>query len=138
MWRGHRCSILLLAGIACSGILAISVAQEAPPPAPPSAVVRPPATTSPRMSPRQSPRRVAPATVVGSTVVVKCGSGNSYKLATGSNAGVCKVYVENGGVTGGICTDGTNSALQTCATGCGQVMGSGTCEKQEPNAIESH
>jgi hypothetical protein len=67
---------------------------------------------------------------------VKCRNGNSYKLATGSDAGVCKIYVENGGVTGGLCTDGTNSALQTCATGCGQVMGSGTCEKQEPSATE--
>jgi len=87
------------------------------------------------MSPRQPATRVVPETI-GSTVAVKCGNGNSYKLATGSDTGVCKVYVENGGVTGGLCTDGTNSALQTCATGCGQVMGSGTCEKQEPNATE--
>jgi len=135
MLRGNRRSLLLLAGIACAGILFVAVAQETPRAEPPSAVIRMPSTVSPRMSPRQPAARVAPETI-GSTVAVKCGNGTSYKLATGSNAGVCKIYVENGGVTGGLCTDGTNSALQTCATGCGQVMGSGTCEKQEPNSTE--
>src|SRR4029450_13575824 len=96
-------------GVARSGILSVRVAQEAPRPAPPSAMIRTPSTISPRMSPRQPATRVAPETI-GSTVAVKCGNGNSYKLTTGSTAGFCKVYVENGGVRGGLCTDGTNSA----------------------------
>jgi hypothetical protein len=67
-------------------------------------------------------------------MTIKCLGGYSYRLTTGTNGGVCKLYVDRGRVTGGFCTDGTNSALQTCATGCKEMTGAGLCEKQDPAA----
>jgi hypothetical protein len=69
-------------------------------------------------------------------VTIKCPNGYHYKLTTGSDLGVCKVYLERGRVSGGFCTDGTNTALQTCATGCKEVAGSGACEKQDPSTAD--
>ena len=67
-------------------------------------------------------------------MTVKCANGDHYKLTTGSNDGACKVYVDHGRILGGYCTDGSNSASQTCSTGCKEVTGSGICEKQNPAA----
>jgi len=46
---------------------------------------------------------------------------------------MCKAYVDLGRVIGGICTDGSNSALQSCSTGCREITGSGSCEKLDPS-----
>jgi hypothetical protein len=83
-----------------------------------------------------SPRAetLAPQAAARPPVTVKCPSGHSYRLTTGSDGGVCKIYVDHGKVTGGFCTDGTNSALQTCATGCKEITGSGACDKHDPTA----
>ena len=55
----------------------------------------------------------------------------SYKLTTGSSEGLCKLFVDLGRVTGAFCTDGTNSALQACSTGCKETTGSGSCTRQD-------
>ena len=65
-------------------------------------------------------------------MTVKCANGDHYKLTTGSNDGACKIYIDHGRILGGYCTDGSNSASQTCSTGCKEVTGSGVCEKQNP------
>jgi hypothetical protein len=89
--------------------------------------------------PRQPPATVAPQQTVQQTVrspiTIKCPSGDRYKLTTGTIEGMCKAYVDVGKVIGGICTDGTNSALQSCSTGCGEITGSGGCEKLDPSAV---
>jgi hypothetical protein len=84
--------------------------------------------------PRQPSTTVAPQQPVRSPVAINCPSGDHYKLTTGSIEGLCKVYVERGRVIGGFCTDGNNSALQSCSTGCKEITGSGGCEKLDPSA----
>ena len=70
-------------------------------------------------------------------MTVKCSDGRGYRLSTGADAGVCKLYVDRGKVIGGFCTDGTNSVLQSCSTGCKEITGSGTCETIHPSAINN-
>ena len=111
--------------------MAGALAQDLPS-RPPAATVRPKTTITAPVTPRK-PSTASIPELGNASVAVKCHNGDSYKLATGSNQGACKLYVENGGVKGGFCTDGENSALQTCATGCKQTMGSGICEKQDPS-----
>jgi hypothetical protein len=84
--------------------------------------------------PQQPSSSIAPQQPARPPVTVKCPNGHNYRLTTGSDGGVCKIYVDRGKVTGGFCTDGTNSALQTCSTGCKEMTGSGACDKQDPNA----
>lgn len=83
--------------------------------------------------PVQPSHTVAPQQPARPPVTIKCPNGHNYRLTTGNNGGVCKVYLDHGKVIGGFCTDGTNSALQTCSTGCKETTGSGACEKQDPS-----
>lgn len=84
--------------------------------------------------PRQPSKTIAPQQPVRPPLAITCPNGDHYKLTTGTTEGLCKVYVERGRVIGGLCTDGTNSALQSCSTGCKEITGSGSCEKQDPSA----
>lgn len=86
--------------------------------------------------PRQPSTKVAPQQPVRSPLAISCPNGDHYKLTTGTTEGLCKIYVERGRVIGGLCTDGTNSALQSCSTGCKEITGSGGCEKQDPSAAD--
>jgi hypothetical protein len=107
---------LTLAGLASLGLPALpSFAQQLPP--------QPPTTVVP-----QQPLR-SPATI-------KCPNGDRYKLSTGTIEGQCKVYVDLGTIKGGLCTDGTNSALQSCTSGCGELRGTGACEKLAPTSAD--
>jgi hypothetical protein len=87
-------------------------------------------------TPQLPSTRLAPQQPARPPIKVECPDGHHYRLTTGSDGGVCKIYVDRGKVTGGFCTDGTNSALQTCSTGCKEITGSGACEKQDPNAAD--
>ncbi len=115
-----------------------SIAQELP--RQPSTTVepqQPSTTTAPQQpsttaAPRQPSTTDAPQQHVRSPVTIKCPNGDHYQLTTGSNEGLCKVYVNLGSVIGGLCTDGSNSALQSCSTGCKDTAGSGGCEKLDP------
>ena len=64
------------------------------------------------------------------SIAITCHNRVSYKLTTGSSEGACKLFVEQGRVTGAFCTDGANSALQSCSTGCMETTGSGGCARQ--------
>ena len=86
--------------------------------------------------PRRPSTSVAPQQPARPPVTVKCPTGRSYRLSTGSDGGVCKIYVERGKVTGGFCTDGSNSVLQTCSTGCKEMTGSGACAEIDPTATD--
>jgi hypothetical protein len=122
MYTSNLASAVVLAGFASSSLwTSPSSAQELP---------RQPTTTIQPTTP------IAPPSPVRPPVTIKCANGYHYKLTTGSDLGVCKVYVDRGRVSGGFCTDGTNSALQTCSTGCKEVAGSGACEKQDPSTAD--
>ena len=110
-----------VAGLAWSRLALLSFAQDLPP-------APPPEPGAPTAAP------VSPQTLVRPPITVKCANGDHYKLTTGSNDGACKIYVDHGRILGGYCTDGSNSASQTCSTGCKEVTGSGVCEKQNPAA----
>jgi hypothetical protein len=111
-------SITVIAGLASFGLWALpSLAQEIPGP--------PPENSAPQIAPQEPARP---------PVTVECPNGHEYRLTTGSDRGVCKMYFERGRVIGSFCTDGANSALQTCSTGCKEITGSGACEKQDPSA----
>ena len=84
--------------------------------------------------PRQPPTTVVQQPPVRPPITIKCPNGDRYKLTTGTVEGMCKAYVDLGSVIGGICTDGSNSALQSCSTGCREITGSGSCEKLDPSA----
>ncbi|HEU4517123.1 MAG TPA: hypothetical protein VFR77_07450 [Steroidobacteraceae bacterium] len=119
-----------ISNAASSGLLSLSLAsaslaQEVPPP---------PSPTPPIAAPAAPAAPVSSQSLVRPPVTVKCANGDHYKLTTGSNDGACKVYVDRGRILGGFCTDGSNSASQTCSTGCKEVTGSGACEKQDPSA----
>jgi hypothetical protein len=83
--------------------------------------------TPPAAAPVASPSLVRPP------VTIKCPGGNHYRLSTGSSAGACKLYQERGRILGGLCTDGANSARQTCASGCLEITGAGVCDKDDPH-----
>ena len=105
-----------LSGLALFGLsVPLSFAQELP---------RQPSTTFAPQQPQRSP------------VTINCPNGDHYRLTTGSIEGLCKVYLDRGRVIGGLCTDGNNSALQSCSTGCKEMTGSGACEKQDPSAAD--
>jgi hypothetical protein len=108
---------LTLAGLASLGL-----------PAPPSFA---------QQIPRQPPTTVAPQQPLRSPATIKCPNGDRYKLSTGTTEGLCKVYVDLGTIRGGLCTDGTNSALQSCTSGCGELRGTGSCEKLDPSAADN-
>jgi hypothetical protein len=86
--------------------------------------------------PRQPSPTILPQQPLRSPATIKCPNGDRYKLATGSIEGQCKVYLNLGTVVGGLCTDGSNSALQSCTSGCGEMTGSGSCEKLDPNSAD--
>ena len=65
------------------------------------------------------------------SIAITCHNRVSYKLTTGSSEGLCKLFVDLGKVTGAFCTDGANSALQACSTGCEETTGSGGCTRQD-------
>jgi hypothetical protein len=105
---------------------------QTPPSEPAQVEPTPPAT--PPVSPG-NPSVMSPGET-GSTANVKCRNGYNFQVTTGSNQGMCKVYVERGVAVGAYCTDGSNSARQTCASGCKDVTGSGRCTMRDPTAIE--
>jgi hypothetical protein len=117
-----------LAGLTLLGSsLLPSLAQELP--RQPSIPVKPQSPVKSPVTPRLPTTTIDPETNYRS-IAVTCGA-VSYKLTTGSSEGACKVFVEQGRVTGAMCTDGTNSALQTCSTGCQETTGSGRCVRQD-------
>jgi hypothetical protein len=75
-----------------------------------------------------------PPSLVRPPLRIQCPGGDQYRLTTGNADGVCKVYFDRGQIVGGYCTDGSNSASQTCSTGCQQTTGTGACERLDPNA----
>ncbi len=83
--------------------------------------------------PTKPPDDIAPNDPARPPITIRCPNGHNFRLATGSELGACKVYAERGRVIGGFCTDGSNSARQTCATGCKEVTGSGSCEAVDPS-----
>jgi hypothetical protein len=114
--------------VAIGSSVAPSLAQE--PPHQPTTPLR---TQSPVKSPTAP---TLPTTTIDPetnyrSIAITCGNKVSYKLTTGSSEGACKVFVDQGKVTGAFCTDGTNSALQACSTGCEETTGSGGCTRQD-------
>jgi hypothetical protein len=111
--------------------LSMPAFAQTPPSQPAQTEPTPPVT--PPVSPERPPATAPGA--IGSTANVKCRNGFHFQVSTGSNQGVCKVYVERGVVVGAYCTDGSNSALQTCSSGCKDVTGSGQCTMRDPTGI---
>lgn len=99
---------------------------------PPTVVAPQPSIKSPA-TPRLPSTTIDPETNYR-YVTVACRNGDRYKLTTGSTEGACKILVESGSVKGAFCTDGTNSALQSCSTGCKEITGSGACARQDGSA----
>ncbi len=119
----------VLSGLASiSSSVLPSLAQELPPQ--PSTPVRPQSPVKSPTTPRLPTTTIDPETNYRS-IAITCDKKVSYKLTTGSSEGACKLFVEQGKVTGAFCTDGTNSALQACSTGCGETTGSGGCTRQD-------
>jgi hypothetical protein len=96
-------------------------------PVPPAFAQQPPQPPAASVNPDEPLR--SPATIT-------CPNGNRYQLTTESREGQCKIYRDLGTVIGGLCTDGANSALQSCAEGCKETRGSGACRKLDPSAPE--
>lgn len=132
MFPNKLVSAVAIAGAAAFIVSVLpSFAQETP--QQPSSRVVPQSPVKRPAAPVRPPTRIDPETNSRS-VTVKCRNGVSYKLTTGSNEGACKLVVDDGEISGAFCTDGTNSAMQTCATGCKESTGSGGCARQDRSA----
>jgi deoxycytidine triphosphate deaminase len=76
---------------------------------------------------RESSSVTTPLPLSFTTSSIKCGNA-VYRVSTGTSGGICSMTGPANSIADGVkCTDNGNLASATCATGCSESTGSGSC-----------